>query len=339
MPEQQVRFAVIGYGHIGKRHADMIRANSECALVAIIDIDEQYREKAEAEIGVPFFTSLDEYIESGIEADVVNITTPNNLHAKQAQDCLNAGWHVVVEKPLALSTADCKAILDHATTNHKHVFCVMQNRYSPAMQWLKHLLADEVLGDIYMVNVQCYWNRDGRYYTPDTWHGKSDVDGGTLYTQFSHYVDLLYWLFGDMENFSGRFANYNHSDSIEFEDSATVTFSFEKGGHGSLSYTTSVWDKNAESTMVIIAENGTVKIGGQYMDKIEYCHIKDYNEHDIKLNQTVSVAGYEGAKANHYYVIQNVADVLSGRNTDITTNATEGLKVVEIIENIYSLKS
>lgn len=335
---EQVRFAVIGYGHIGKRHADMIRANNACELVAVIDTNEKLSRKVEEYAGVPFFTSLERFIESGIETDVVNIATPNNQHAKQAQDCLKAGWHVVIEKPMALTTEDCKAILNYADTNHKQVFCVMQNRYSPPMQWLKGLLADERLGDIYMVNVQCYWNRDERYYTPGTWHGKADIDGGTLFTQFSHYVDLLYWLFGDMENFSANFANHNHKEMIEFEDSAMVNFSFEEGGKGSLCYTTSVWDKNMESAMVVVAEKGTVKIGGQYMDNIEYCHIENYNNKYIELYQQTSVAGYEGAKANHHYLVQNVVDVLNGKTADITTNASEGLRVVEIIENIYALK-
>lgn len=334
-----VRFAVVGLGHIGKRHADMVSANADCTLVAIIDTNPQLKQVAETVYKSTFFSGIDAFLQSGIEVDVVCIATPNGLHAAQAISCLQSGCHVVIEKPMALTTADCNAILACAQTNNRQVFCVMQNRYSAPMQWLKQLLDEQRLGKVYMVDIHCYWNRDERYYTGNTWHGTVDLDGGTLFTQFSHYIDLLYWLFGDVQDISARFANYNHEGLIEFEDSATVHFNMVAGGHGSLSYSTAVWDKNMESTLVVVAEKGTVKIGGQYMDKIEYCHIDDYQLPEDITTKTISAGGYTGAKANHYFVIQNVADVLSGQPVQITTTAQQGTKVVEIIERIYALKN
>lgn len=337
MTNTVIGFAVVGLGHIGKRHADMITEHESCELVAVIDTDETLRNIVDKEYNVPFFTSLDEFLKSGVEVDVINIATPNAIHAEQSIACLQAGTHVVIEKPIALSTKDCQSILDTAKANNKQVFCVMQNRYSAPMQWLKQLLADNVLGKIFMVDVHCYWNRDERYYTGDTWHG-TDIDGGTLFTQFSHYIDLLYWLFGDVRNIQARFANYSHESMIDFEDTGTVQFDFASGGHGSLSYSTAVWDKNMESTLVIVGENGTVKIGGQYMDRIEYCHINNYELKEDIVTKTISIGKYAGAKANHYFVIQNVVNVLLGNVTNITTKAEEGTKVVEIIERIYALK-
>src|SRR5690606_12273024 len=145
-----------------------------------------------------------------------------NLHAAQAIAAIEAGCHVVIEKPLALNTTDCKHILDCAARNGKEVFCVMQNRYSQPMQWLKELLSQRLLGKVYSVNIHCYWNRDKRYYTGKTWHGTREMDGGTLFTQFSHYIDLLYWLFGDVNDITARFANNNHEEMIDFEDSANI---------------------------------------------------------------------------------------------------------------------
>lgn len=338
MEDKRIRFAVLGLGHIGTRHADMVAAHPEAELAAIIDTNAPLEAKATDTYSVPFFTSLDSFLQSGIPADIICIATPNGLHPAQAIACMNAGTHVVIEKPMALTTADCTAILECAQTNNKHVLCVMQNRYSPAMQWLKGLMQEGILGDIYMVDVHCYWNRDERYYTGNTWHGTTALDGGTLFTQFSHYIDLLYWLFGDVQDITARFANNNHKGMIDFEDSAAISFGFINGGIGSLSYSTSVWDRNMESTMVIIAEKGTVKIGGQYMDKLEYCHIKDYELKESISSPVEQVAGYTAAKANHHFVIQNAVDVLKGRS-QITTNALEGTKVVDIIERIYALKN
>lgn len=336
MSSKPVKFAVVGYGHIGMRHADMIDAHEQCELHAVIDINKALEEKVKSRHNVAFFSSLDEFLQAGIEVDVINIATPNSCHAEQAIQCLEQNKHVVVEKPMALSTDACKQVLQKATEHNRHVFGVMQNRYSPPMQWLKKLVAEDVLGKIYLVDIHCYWNRDERYYTNDTWHGSNTIDGGTLYTQFSHYVDLLYWLFGDINDIQARFMNNNHERLIEFEDSAIVQFNFEKQGKGSLIYSTSVWDKNMESSMVILAENGTVKIGGQYMDKIDYCHIKDYDQPELEKKE-VSIEGYKGARANHYFVIDNVVDVLRN-GSGITTNAEEGLSVVNIIERIYELK-
>jgi len=251
---------------------------------------------------------------------------------------LEARKHVVIEKPIALSKADAEKVIFKALHMHKQVFAVMQNRYSPPSEWLKKVVDSGILGDIYMVQLNCYWNRDNRYYKADSWHGKKDLDGGTLFTQFSHFIDILYWLFGDIQNIQSRFADHNHKDLTDFEDSGFVSFDFTNGGMGSLNYSTSVWDANLESSMTVIAEHGSLKIGGQYMDKVEYCHIKNYDMPILSpTNPGNDYGAYKGSAANHHYVIENVVNVLKGRDS-ITTNALEGLKVVEIIECIYNKK-
>ena len=236
---------------------------------------------------------------------------------------------------MALTKIDAEKVIFKALHVHKHVFAVMQNRYSPPSVWIKQMIESGLLGKIYIVQLNCYWNRDDRYYKKGSWHGKRDLDGGTLFTQFSHFIDIMYWLFGDIENIHAKFNDFNHMDLTEFEDSGFVNFDFVNGGMGSLNYSTSVWNQNLESSMTIIAENGSVKIGGQYMDKVEYCHIKDYVMPELApTNPGNDYGAYKGSAQNHNYIIENVIDVLKGRAT-ITTNALEGLKVVEIIVRIY----
>ncbi len=163
------------------------------------------------------------------------------------------------------------------------------------------------------------------------------MDGGTLFTQFSHFIDILYWLFGDIQNINSRLYNFNHRDLTDFEDSGVVTFDFLSGGSGVLNFSTSVWDTNLESSMTIIAENGSLKIGGQYMDKVEYCHVKNYIMPKLSpTNPGNDYGDYKGSAQNYNYVIENVVEVLHEKNS-ITTNAIEGLKVIEIIEQIYKL--
>ena len=106
---------------------------------------------------------------------------------------------------------------------------------------------------------------------------------------------------------------------------------------GSLSYSTAVWDKNMESSMLIVAENGSVKIGGQYMNEVEYCHVKEYEMPELAQPIRVMITVYKGSAQNHNFVIRNVVRVLSGSEC-ITTNVLEGMKVVDIIQRIYAQK-
>ena len=334
--EKKIRFAVAGYGHIGKRHAAIISNNAEFELAAIADTKD--KDSLNMEYAVPFFSSPEALLESGLEFDVMAIATPNGLHEQQALMALKAGYHVIVEKPMALTKAGCEKIIYEALHHQKQVFCVMQNRYSPPSVWLKTILKEKLLGDIFIVQVNCYWNRDEKYYTKANWHGKADLDGGTLFTQFSHFIDIMYWLFGDITNINARFKDFNHQHLTEFEDSGFISFDFVEGGMGCINYSTSVWQSNLESSITIIGEKGTVKVGGQYMNEVEICNIKDYTMPVLApANPPNDYGPYKGSAANHHFVYENVAAVLKGREP-IKTNALEGLKVVEIIEKIYSKK-
>ncbi|RFS17241.1 Gfo/Idh/MocA family protein [Emticicia sp. C21] len=334
--DRKIKFAVLGFGHIGRRHAEMISNNDESELVAIVDIKSKSDFENINSFNVPYFNSLKELFESAIDIDVINIASPNGFHYEHSLQALEARKHIVVEKPMTLRKQDAENIIFKALNVNKNVFAVMQNRYSPPSQWLKSLIEEKILGKINFVQLSCYWNRDERYYLKDGWHGKKDLDGGTLFTQFSHFIDIMYWLFGDITSINSRFKDFNHQNLTDFEDTGSVTFDFLNGGSGSFNFTTSVWNKNLESSMTIIAENGSVKVGGQYMDIVESCHIKDYQMPNLPPTNPGNDYGfYKGSAANHHYVIKNVVDVLKGRAT-ITTNALEGLKVVEIIERIYN---
>ena len=328
-----IKFAIIGLGKIGKRHADLIEKNNESELVAYCDVvDSVFKD-------VPFFNSVNEMLNAGLDIDVVNVCSPNGLHAEHCLQALNAGKHVVCEKPFALTKAECEKVLSKALQNSKQVFGVMQNRYSPPSIWIKDVIDKKLLGDILMVQISCYWNRDDSYYHKGDWKGTQKLDGGTLFTQFSHFVDTMYWLFGDIKNIQARFADFTHQHSTEFEDSGIISFEFVEGGIGSINYSTSVFEKNFESSLTVIGKNGTIKIDGQYMDKVSFCNIKNYELPALdSTNPSNQYGSYTGSAANHSFIIQNVIDTLKNRTT-MTTNALEGLKVVDIIERIYSLKN
>ncbi len=339
----KTKFAVVGCGHIGMRHAEMISNNPACELIALCDIKKKY-ELNLSDYNLPFFQDIHALLNSTLNFDIVNICTPNGLHALHAMASLHHNKNIVIEKPMALSVKDCNEIIALAKSKNKKVFCVMQNRYSPPAEWLKNVIDKNILGEIFYVQINCFWNRDERYYTKDTWHGNQQLDGGTLFTQFSHFIDLMLWLFGDIKNIQATFSNFNHKQLTDFEDSGFINFDFKTGGKGSFNYSTSVYENNFESSVTIIAEQGTIKVGGQYMEKVEYCNIKNYEMPQLeKTNHANDYGSYKGSANNHHYIIQNVVDVLKGKekkNTSaiVATTAEEGLLVVDVIERIYAQK-
>jgi UDP-N-acetyl-2-amino-2-deoxyglucuronate dehydrogenase len=335
-PLSPIRFVVCGVGHIGRRHATLVSRQPGAALVALVEIRSALHSELATTFGVPVFSSLTEYLASGPAADILTIATPNADHAPQAIEGLRAGLHVVIEKPIATRRLDAEAIVHTALQTGRLVFGVMQNRYSPPAAWLKGLVDSGRLGPIHLVQLNCLWNRDARYYQPGSWRGTRQLDGGTLFTQFSHFIDLLYWVFGDITAIRSRFYDFNHAELTEFEDSGLVTFELVRGGAGVLQYSTAVWDRNLESSITVVAERGSVRLGGQYLDKVEVCHVEDYVLPDLPpTNPANNYGPYQGTAANHVQLIENVLATLRG-DTHVSTNALEGLKVVDIIERIYA---
>lgn len=332
---KKIKFAIIGFGHIGKRHATIANEYPDSTVVAVVDTNPDAVNHELFPKGAAFFTSIDEFIAAKVEADIVNIATPNGFHCSYAIKALEAGYHVTIEKPMGLTKAECEDVIFKSLQMSKQVFVVKQNRYSPPSKWMKELVGNGTIGEVLTVQINCYWNRDDRYYKAGGWKGTLDLDGGTLFTQFSHFIDIMYWVFGDVKNIKATFADFTHHKNTEFEDSGLINFEFVNGGLGCINFSTSVWDTNMESSITVVGSKGSFKVGGQYMNLIEYCHIANYTMPELPPTNAPNDYGpFKGSAANHHYVIENIVNTLNGRDT-ITANALEGLKVVDIIERIY----
>ncbi len=329
----RISFAIIGCGNIGRRHAEQITSIGH--LAAVCDIVVSKAEGLGKKYDAPVFTSIEELLTAAKDVDVVCICTPNGLHASQSIKSLRAGYHVLCEKPMAISSADCKAMINEANRAGKQLFVVKQNRFNPPVVAVKKILDEKRLGKIYSIQLNCFWNRDVKYYER-TWKGSQELDGGTLFTQFSHFIDLLYWMIGDVKNVDGFRKNFAHKNIIEFEDSGVVILEFENGVIGTINYTINSFEKNMEGSLTIFAEKGTVKIGGQYLNVLEYQRFDNYEIGDLPTSSRANDYGfYEGSMSNHDRVYQNVVDVLNNK-APIAVGSFEGLKTVEIIEKIYA---
>ena len=322
-----IRFAIVGFGFIGQRYARMLAENPFSSLVAIVDT---HADIVLPEIDQPIrlFNSIEALLSSGIELDTLIISSPNGYHTNQALQALDAGKHVIIEKPLALTTVDVEKIARKANEVSRQAFSVVPNRNASAAKWLKDMVSGGLLGKLFLVQVNCYWNRDGRYYS-NHWRGRADLDGGPLFTQFYHFIDLLYWLFGEVKDIKGRFADFNHQQLTETEDSGFIQFEFELGGTGLLNYSTSVWNQNLESSITILAENGSIKIGGQYMEKVEICTIKGYEFSADNLPPPST------ALQNHQQLLDELVNRIK-ENGQASVDLTDPKHVIDIINRIYS---
>ena len=263
------------------------------------------------------------------------VCTPNGLHAAHSILAMQAGCHVLCEKPMAIKSSDCLAMIDAAEKAGRKLFIVKQNRFNPPVVAVKKILEENKLGSIYSVQLNCFWNRDEQYYK-NSWKGTLSMDGGILFTQFSHFIDLLYWLLGDVKEVKAIRKNFAHKKSIEFEDAGVALLEFENGIIGSINYTVNSYKKNMEGSFTIFGEKGTVKIGGQYLNELEYQQISDVVIDDLPIGNKANNYGfYEGSMSNHDKVYQNLVDVLQN-NAAISAGSYDGLKTVQIIEKIYS---
>lgn len=327
-----IGFAIVGCGRIAQKHAEHI--NRVGKLIATCDIIFD-KAKTLAELyNAKAYPSIEQLLQNEENVDVVSVTSPNGCHAEHTIKSLRAAKHVLCEKPMAISVHDCREMIKASEKMNKRLFIVKQNRFNPPVMAVKSLLESNRLGKILSVQVNCFWNRNPEYYK-NSWKGTKELDGGTLYTQFSHFVDLLYWMFGDVQDVHAFCDNAHHQGLIEFEDEGVAILRFYNGIIGTLHYTVNTFEKNMEGSLTVFGEKGTVKIGGPYLNELEYQNIQDYQITNLpKGNLPNNYDGYKGSMSNYDKVYENVIEFLTGKGS-IATNGSEGLKTVEIINKIY----
>lgn len=303
-------------------------------MVAICDLDEaRCREQSALYNKIPWYTDFDAML-SDIDADVIDIVTPHALHAPMAIKACKKGFHVLVEKPMALSVSDCEAMNSEAKEHNVKLWVVKQNRFNVPVKLAKEAIDKGMLGRIFMIKCDILWNRYQGYYDDSPWRGKLKEEGGALFTQASHFIDLLVWWCGDVESVNGHMETQNHK--IETEDSGAAVIKFTSGTIGSLVWTTCVHNKNYEGSITIIGEHGTIKIGGMYMNRIEFWDVEGYPlqegvEYTDKPN---SYGKYQGTSSNHDKVVAALIANLRGEGQEVV-DGYEGMRSIAAIEKIY----
>jgi len=331
---KKIKFSVIGIGRIGTKHCKHIFNNKRAELYIVCDIIKERADKSAKEYNIKSCYNIKDLLKEDI--DVINICTPNNLHVEMSLQALKAGKHVLCEKPMTLNLMDADRIIKAEKESGKKFFLVKQNRYNPPIKLLKDCVYKKKLGKITLINCNVIWNRNKQYYEESDWKGSIEKDCGSLFTQCSHFLDLLLWIGGKVKSVFAKMDNLAHP-YIETEDTGFITIKFENGYIGSLQYTTTAYNKNMEGTMTVVGTKGNIKIGGQYLNILEYWDVDGMKKPKIKSTEPLlpnDYGSYKGSASNHDKVIENVISVLLDKK-EIAVNSQQGRDSIEVMQAAY----
>ena len=281
-------------------------------------------------MGIPWFTEYEKML-AETDCDVVTLATPSGLHPAQGILGARAGKHVVTEKPMAISLEGADELVKACDAAHVHLFVVKQNRLNAPVRLLKRAVDSGRFGRLYLANCTVRWSRPQDYYDQASWRGTWEFDGGAFMNQASHYVDLIQWVMGPVESVIAKTATL--ARRIETEDTGVAVIQFRSGALGVIEVTMLTYPRNMEGSITLLGENGTVKIGGTAVNKVEHWEFADSNPDDeaaraLDTNPpNVYGFGHEG-----YY--RNVLAVLRG-DAKPDTDGRAGRKSLELILGIY----
>lgn len=323
-----MKFAIVGCGAVAHLHASVIQQNG--TLTAVCD---NVADKANAfaeRYNTTAFTDWNELLKAHDDVDVAVICSPNGHHAEHSIAALNAKCHVLCEMPMAIHVFDCTRMLEASVLNARKLFVVKQNRFNASVAAVKQLLDDDALGNVKSFQLNCFWNANEDDYN-SLWKGTLELDGGILYTQFAQFADVLYWLCGDVKNVNAISKNFNHS-YIQFEDAVIATLEMSNDIIGTLHATINSHQKNMEGSLTLFCEKGTIKIGGEYLNNVEYLSTENNQLNDKLHSDDRSSTDDDNNYSKVYDYMRNVIET----QQEQITNAYDSMKTIEMIEKIYT---
>ncbi len=335
-----MKFALIGCGRIAVNHIKAV-VNNNLDMVAVCDIEPKNIDILFDKTGYSGepqrFTDYKKMIEKIPDLELVAIATESGIHAEIALYCIDRGINVIIEKPMAMSMRDAEEIVKRSNQKKAKVSVCHQNRFNVAIQQLRKAVEDGRFGKISHGSINVRWNRNKNYYDQAPWRGKWASDGGCLFNQCIHGIDLLRWMMGDeVEEVYGVTKQQFH-DYLECEDIGMAVVKFKNGAVGTIEGTVNVYPQNLEETLYLFGENATVKIGGKSTNNIDVWNFADETEEDQKNKgleeQTSNVYGN-----GHTSLYADMIDAIENDRKPYV-DAVAGRNAVEMILAIYQSAS
>ncbi|MEM8593490.1 MAG: Gfo/Idh/MocA family oxidoreductase [Pseudomonadota bacterium] len=325
MHDNNINVGIVGCGHIAQKHMTAIDEQSHAlSCVAICDTSEARLEGFYSDRSLARYHSLEALLAHD-DLDLVVLCTPSGLHREQAIACARADVNVLCEKPLAVSLDDARAIEMAFSDGQASIFIVKQVRYNPCIQYVKNLMQVQAFGSLYHVGLNAYWSRPQAYFDAAPWRGTKALDGGMLFNQMIHCIDLLEWLFGPLNTIGAQ--SVRLAREIETEDVVTSSLVWNSGAVGSFNATILATPHNFETTLVILGSRGVVKLGGAGLNEIEYSML----ETDVaKPNLADHDVSWHGA-----LYADVVRDLGSTDSPSYAPSLASAIRDIELIEAMY----
>jgi predicted dehydrogenase len=324
---------MMGFGRMGQQHARLLsRLNDSVRLVGIVDPHADLSVMDQSVEGVPFYLNCSDWRDSGNSADLMLIASPNGWHPVHLGYAMDMGMSALVEKPLCIRSSQALDLVNRAESQGFASWVMMQARLNPTLVHLKELVDGGELGEIFQVDIQCYWNRDASYYRPGGWQGDPKLDGGTLYTQFSHVLDAVHWILGPWTGIQAEIHNRTHQDLHRLDDAGRITFDVGGTALGTMVYSTSAYGGNLDQSITVLGSQGAVRISGQYMNQFYW--------YKVRGRDKAPVLPTTGPDDHRLALWRQVIKALGSKNqvqattTDLV-GLSEAAKIVQLIEQIY----
>ncbi len=330
-----IKIGLLGCGRISKNHFEAIAQQKDAQVVACCDIIPERAKEAAEKYNIPFWTTKYEEMLKRDDIDLISICTPSGLHPEHGIQAAKASKHVLTEKPMACRLNEADELIKACEEAGVKLFVVLQNRLNPSIQLVRRAFDEGRFGRIYMITSNVFWTRPQDYYDMSPWRGTWKLDGGAFMNQASHYVDMVQWFGGPIEEVKSITATL--ARNIEAEDTGAAIIRFENGAIGSINVTMLTYPKNLEGSITILGEKGTVRVAGTSMNKIEQWDFVDQQPYDVGIDQhnTEPTSVYGFGHAGYY---RNVINTLQGKNHPIS-DGLEGRKSLRLLTQIYKEKS
>jgi len=320
---EKIKVGIIGsLSFIAEKHIEAIKnLPADFDFAGVCDLNENQLRNQAFKYEVPFWTNYKEMLKiSGIDLFVV--ATPNYLHKEIGENIARAQKDALIEKPMALNLEEADDLIKIFEKKKRNLFVMMQMRFHPVLQAVKQTISEGRLGKINGVSLSVFWFRTREYFKRSAWKGLKEKEGGSLLNQGVHYIDIMQWFLGSVESVYAKTATLMHH--IETEDTAQALFKFKNGALGTLNFNIFTYSKNFECSIIVFGEQGTIKIGGERMEKIELW--------DVKNSPLPPIS--EPAYSLQTYVYADIAKSL-GRGLAPVMDGLEARKSLEIIEAVY----
>ena len=330
-PIAPLRAAIIGTGAIANAHAQAIAATPDAELVAVVDRDLTHAQAFAERWGVPAVADSLDALLAGGGVDVLHICTPPGVHAEQAIAALDAGAHVICEKPAALSLDELDAMTDAASRNDRRLAVVFQQRTGTAAAHVRGLLESGALGRPLVATCQTLWYRAPEYFAVP-WRGKWATEGGgpTLGLGI-HQIDLLAWLIGDWASVNGQL--WRLARETQMEDVSTATVAFENGVVASV--ITSALSPRETSSIRIDTELATITVDHLYGHGHEHWRITPAPGVDPAVAEAWAALPEVEEPSGHDPLVRDIYRALATGEA-LPATATDPARSVVIVTAIYS---